>query len=230
MIMTTSRFPYLLFCILFTVSSGARLQGQFRDFQTWWELELKKDLGPSLHLEGELEQRFKNNSLQYSRSLLTLGASYDALDFLTLAGGARTVLVEDAEQRMQVRYRIHFDATGRYELSGFDLSLRGRLQYGFNDFGDFRYFSWNTPVIRSRLKVARHIFGTGFDWFALVESWHGTRDASRWITFALRYSAGIAFEPGFRSRFSLRYILEDEVNMPDPVQLHVLVAGYSYEF
>ncbi len=229
MTMTIKRFTYTLSILLFFITA-VNLQGQVKDFQSWWELELNKKISGRLDLNGEIEQRFKNNSLQYSRTLFTLAASYDLLDYLRLAGGARTVFVTDREQQLHARYRLHLDGLGMYDLSGFDLSFRTRLQYGFDDFIALRYINFNTLVNRNRLKVAHHIFGTRFGWFASVESWHGATRESRWRSFGMRYSAGARFSPNFTSRFSMRYILEDEFNVVNPRQLHVVVLGYEYRF
>lgn len=228
--MTIRRLCFSLSCFLIFSLGAVDLQGQVQDFQTWWELQLNKEISGRLDLSGEIEQRFKNNSLQYSRTLLTLGASYDVLDYLRLAGGARTVFVMDGEQQLHARYRFHLDGTGSYDLSGFDLSLRIRLQYGFDEVLTLKYFSMNALVNRNRLKVAQHIFGTRFGWFASVESWHGSNSESQWLSFAMRYTAGARFSPNFTSRFSLRYILEDEFNVINPRQLHVMVLGYTYRF
>ena len=228
--MTIRRLCFFLSSFLIFSLGAVDLQGQVKDFQTWWELELNKEISSKLDLNGELEQRFKNNSLQYSRTLLTLGASYDVLDYLRLAGGVRTVFVMDGEQQLHARYRGHLDGKGSYDLSGFDLSLRIRLQYGFDEVLALKYFSMNTLVNRNRLKVAQHIFGTRFGWFASVESWHGSNNESQWLTYAMRYTAGARFSPSFASRLSLRYILESEFNMVNPRQLHVVVLGYTYRF
>lgn len=228
--MTIKRHTFPLACFLLVFTGAADLRGQSEDFQTWWELEMNKELTGKLDLNGELEQRFKNNSLQYSRTLITVAASYDVLDYLSLEGGARTIFYMEGEQGLQVRYRLHLDGEGSYDLSGYELSLRVRLQYGFDKLPDFRYISFNGLVNRNRLKVAHHIFGTRFDWFATVESWHGSLIEGYWRTFAMRYSAGIRFSPDFTSRLSLRYLLEQEFNVIAPRCLHVLVFGYTYRF
>jgi hypothetical protein len=227
--MTISYRIYSLFFFLFLFTGFIDLHGQFKDFQTWWELELEKEINGNLALNGELEQRFRNNSLQYASTMATLGVDYKLFDFLSLAGGARATLRMDPEQNMYTVYRVHMDLTGGYDLSGFDLSLRARLQYGFDELMAFRYFGLNSLVNRNRLKVTHHIFGTRFDWFASVESWHGSTNENQWITYAIRYSAGARYSLNFRSRLSLRYILEDEFNAPNPLQVHVLVMGYSYK-
>jgi len=228
--MTIKRPANFLALFLLICFYNTPLRGQVTDFQSWWELELDKKITKKLDLNGEIEQRFKNNSLQYSSSMLTLGASYDLADYFRLAAGARTVFLLDPEQGMETRYRIHLDGTGSHMFSGYDLSLRIRLQYGFDEVSAFRYLSFNSLVNRNRLKVARHISGTRFGWFASVESWHGSNNESRWLSYAIRYSVGSRFSPGFRSSLSLRYILEDEFNVIDPMMLHVLVLGYSYSF
>ena len=122
------------------------------------------------------------------------------------------------------------DGTGRYDLSGFNLSLRIRLQYGFEELLALRYLRFKELVNRNRLKVAHHIYGTRFGWFASVESWHGLTIESQFLTIAMRYSVGARFLPNFTSRFSLRYILEDEFNVINPEQLHVVVMGYTHRF
>lgn len=229
-IMTIRALTYALSFLLLFFIAAADMQGQVKDFQSWWELEFNKEISGRLDLNGEFEQRFKNNSLQYSRTLLTLGASYELFDFLRIGGGVRTTFVMDGEQQLHARYRLNLDGVGMYDLSGFDLSLRLRFQYGFDDFSAFRYINFTTLVNRNRLKVARHIYGTRFGWFASVESWHGSTIESQWRSFAMRYSAGARFSPNFTSRFSLRYILEDEFNVINPRQLHVVVLGYEYRF
>jgi hypothetical protein len=230
MTMTIRRLTYTLSFFLLFFVAAADLQGQVEDFQSWWEFELNKKISDRLDLNGELEQRFKNNSLQYSRTLLTLGASYDFSDYFRLGGGMRTVFVMDGEQQVHTRFRMHMDGTGSYDLSGFDLSLRIRLQYGFEELLVLRYLRFNELVNRNRLKVAHHIYGTRFGWFATVESWHGSTIESQLLTIAMRYSVGARFSPSFTSRFLLRYILEDEFNVINPQQLHVVVLGYSYRF
>jgi hypothetical protein len=227
--MTNSLLKYVLSCFLLFFIGAARLQGQARDFQSWWELELNKKITGRLDLNGEFQQRFRNNSLQYDRSMMTLGASYDVLDYLKLGGAARLALVMDGEQQLQTRYRIHLDASGGYDILGFDLSLRLRFQYGFEDFSALNYFSASTIVERNQLKVQRHIYGTRIDWFASFESFHGSIRQSNWRTYAFRYSAGAKYSLNFRSRLSLRYVLYDELNVPAPQLLNIISAGYAYD-
>ena len=222
-----------IYCTIFIVVAcmgPGDLLGQESDFQSWWEFEFDYSLNKSWQLQGELEQRFKNNSLQYNRTLLTLGAEYDPTNWLSLGGAGRVVFVADQEGQIHPRYRIHLDATGSYKLSGFNFSFRTRLQYGFEDILVFADLKENSLVSRNRLKVRYHFFGTKFRCFAALESWHNLSKLPDPAFNHMRYQAGLSYDLNFRSRFSLRYIFEDEFNVKNPDKLHILAAGYSHSF
>ena len=228
--MTTKQGIYTLIFTAVSLLGPGDLLGQRSDFQSWWEFEFDRSVSSSLQLKGELEQRFKSNSLQFSRTLLTLGVEYDATKWLSLGGGARIIFVMDGEGQLHPRYRVHFNATGFYDLSVFTFSLRTRLQYGFEDVIYFGDLSLNSLISRNRLKVAQHIFGTKFGWFASLESWHYLSELPGTVFLNMRYVAGVRFDMNFKSQFNLRYIFEDEFNVTNPRQLHIVVAGYSHSF
>jgi len=219
-----------LFLLLILITMLPRLQGQQKDFQTWWELDLHRDLSGGFTLSAELEQRFRNNSLQYDRTLITLAGSYAINSYVDLEAGFRGVAVMDPEQRMQSKFRGHLDATGRYGVAGMDLSLRVRFQYGFDDILYLGYFRLNNLVNRNRLKLEYHLFGTRFNLFGTVESWHLLNDVPSRLTYKMRYSCGLEYSLNFASRFKVRYILEDEFNVAAPLQSHVLLFGYRRDF
>lgn len=226
--MTISKGLYTLLFSLIILSCPGNLSGQDSDFQSWWEFELDRSLGKSWQLEGELEQRFKNNSLQYNRTLLTLGVEYDAIKWLNLGGAARMALVADNEGLVHPRYRIHVDAGSSYKFSGFTLWLRSRLQYGFEDFLFLDQIQENTLVYRTRLKTQYHFFGTKFRSFVSLESWYYISELPDKAFRNMRYVAGLSYSLNVSSRFTLRYIFEDEFNVNNPDKLHVLVAGFAH--
>lgn len=226
--MTTRKILYNMVFTLFILSCWGKLWGQVSDFQSWWEFKLDRSLGKSWQVRGELEQRFKNNSQQYNRSLITLGAEYDAIRWLNLGGAARMALVADKEGLVHPKFRIHTDATGRYKAAGLTLGLRSRLQYGFQDFLLFNQLKENSLVYRTRLKAQYHFFGSKFRSFVSLESWYYISELPDKAFRNMRYAAGLSYSLNVSSRFSLRYIFEDEFHVRNPDKLHVLVAGYSY--
>lgn len=213
--------------ILLALFASGDLLGQQKDFLTWFEAEFKKGLNKKLDLSVEIEQRFKNNSLSYDRSLITLMTDYDFTDYFKAAGGVRALLTTDDKQNLHARYRLHLDATGSYPVWNIDLSLRIRLQYGIEDLGRIAYSSSNNLVNRYRIKAGYHIFGTRIGIFGSLESMHLLSGNPARNFYKMRYSAGAQYALNFQSEFSLRYILEDEFNVVNPLQSHILVFGYS---
>ncbi len=221
------RHTLLLLTFLFMLPRV--LPGQQKDFQTWWELDLHRDLSGGFELAAELEQRFSNNSLQYDRTLLTVTGNYTLNRYFGLEAGVRAAAVRDLERRMQSRFRAHGDAIGRYEFRGVELSLRMRFQYGFDDIislGDFRD---NNMVNRNRLKLEHHIFGTRITLFGSMESWHLLNGFPSLLTYKMKYSGGLEYGLNFQSRLTIRYILEDEFNVKNPRQLYILLLGYRHD-
>jgi hypothetical protein len=104
------------------------------------------------------------------------------------------------------------------------------LQYGFEDILVFAQLRENNLVSRNRLKVRYHFFGTKFRCFAALESWHNLSNLPDPAFNHMRYQAGLSYDLSFRSRFSLRYMFEDEFNVRNPDKLHILLAGYAHSF
>jgi hypothetical protein len=229
--MTTNKqsgvFQLIFIFILFL--SAPVLYGQQKDFGSWWEFEMDGRLKNNIKLSGELEQRFKENSLQFDRTLLTLGGEYNVLDYLNLAVGIRTIFITDPESRLHTRFRIHTDATGFYDFDRTELSFRLRFQYGFEDIFFIGYFSENNFVSRQRIKVAHDFFGTRLGIFGSLENWIRFDDRYGRPLYKIRLVAGTQYNLGRQSRISLRYIFENEFNSVNPLQIHVLAMGYSYK-
>jgi hypothetical protein len=217
----------LLMAVLLCIN-GNGLLGQKKDFQSWYEAGVKMGPVRGVDLSAEIEQRFKSNSTQYDRTLLTLAASYGLNRYMDVSGGVRMLMVADRELHLEPRYRVHADASGGYTLGDVDLTLRVRFQYGFEEFIYFNDFHSSPFVNRNRLKADYHIFGTRFGLFASLESWGLFASNDGRFFKRMRYSAGTSYAINFRSELSLRYLLEDEFNQANPLQSHILVLGFAY--
>ena len=221
---------YQLLCFFVLLLTAMESHGQQKDFGSWWEIQMSGRLENKLNLTGEVEQRLKENSLQFDRTLLTLGADYNVLDYLNLAAGFRTIFITDPESRLHTRYRIHTDATGHYELNRTDLSFRLRFQYGLEDILYIGYFSENNFMSRQRFKVTHDFYGTRLGAYGSMENWIRFSDRFGRPFYKLRLVAGVKYNLSRQSKISLRYIFENEYNRVNPFQIHVLAAGYAYRF
>jgi len=223
MIKARTFYCYLFFLALFASSD---LHGQTKDFMTWYEAEFDMDLNKKMDLSAEIEQRFRNNSMSYDRTLLTFMTRYDITDFLDVAGGVRAFLTTDEERKLETKYRLHLDARGSHSLGGVDLSLRIRMHYGIDNLNEIDLISSNNLFYRNRLEADYHIFGTRMGVFASVESYHLLSGNPPRRFNKMRYKVGTNYALNLKSELSLRYMLEDEFNVVDPLQAHILVFGY----
>jgi hypothetical protein len=221
---------FQLICFFGLMLAAKGLFGQQKDFGSWWEFEMSGRFKNDLKLSGELEQRFKENSLQFDRTLLTVAGDYDVTDYLNLTAGIRTIFITDPESRIYTRFRLHTDATGHYDFDRTELSFRLRFQYGFDDIFFIGYFSENNFVSRQRIKVAHDFFGTRLGIFSSLENWIRFTDRYGRPLYKIRWVAGTQYNLGRQSRIRLRYIFESEFNSVNPLQIHVLAFGYTYSF
>ncbi len=226
--MTIRSLKYTFSFFILILPGVVELFGQQKDFNTWYEFEIDKGLNNGIDLSLEVEQRFKNNSLQYDRTQLTLVGEYDITNYFSTDVGFRALLTTDRDLQLQRRYRMHVDATGSHSISVFDFSFRLRMQYGFDDYIFEGDLIDNNLVNRNRLKVEHHLFGSRLGFFATIESSHVISGNPDRLFYKMRYSAGAEYSLNFRSGFLVRYILEDEINVVYPLQSHILVFGYSY--
>lgn len=220
----------LILCLLLCVTAGVSLHAQQKDFQSWYKAELKAGLKNGVSVWGELGQRFRNNSLQYDRSYVSLGASYNSSDYLKIGGGMRFLMASNKEGIISPKYRVHADATGKYAIGDVDLSLRMKVQYGFEEFLYFTDIQDNVFAGRARLKADYHVYGTRINLFATLEPWGLFNNLDGRFLKKVRYSAGATYSLGFNSELGLRYILEDEINQTNPLQSHIIALGYYLKF
>ena len=227
---TIRRTRTFIFIFFILIPAGDCLYGQRKDFQSRFEAELDKGLRNGVNLSAEIGQRLKGNSLQYDRSLVTLAGAYDFGDHLSAAAGVRMLMVSDREMNIRPRYRFHVDGTGRYALSGLDLSFRVRLQYGFEEFLYLTDLLQDHFMGRFRLKAAYHLFGTRIGLFTYGESWGLFSKHNERFFKQMRYAAGASYSLNFRSEINLSYLFEDEFNQVNPLRSHIMVLGFAYSF
>lgn len=215
-------------CIITCLSLPGLVHGQDRDYQSWYELELDYGFRNGIDLGAELGQRFRDNFLQYDRTLVTVTADYDLNPYLRVGGGVRALLRANREFELRPGYRVQADIRARKEWSRTEISLRNRLQYGFDEFMLLHDFGENNLADRTRFRLDHRFFGSRISLSGSLESWFALTGRSGRKFYKVRYSAGMEYMIDFRSDLSLRYILEDEVNVSNPLRAHILVLGYSY--
>lgn len=208
------------FFILFSIHAS----GQNQDFQSRAGFELSMDLTKDMEASLELGQRFKDNSLRYDRSLITGAIKYDLPKGFSVGAGARYLLVQNSVQMLESRYRFNGDLNYRWKISSFQVKLRDRIQYGFDDITSYVNFG-NKLTNRSRVGVSYNIFGMPISVFTSFEIYLVLNDPTNAAYSLNKVMAGMNWELPKNLNLKLYYLLEDEVNTRYPQQAHIIVAA-----
>ncbi len=197
------------------------LTGQ--DFQTRASFEVAMDLTKDLEGSLELGQRFKYNSTAYDRSLLTAAVKYDLPKGFSIGAGARYLLVED-EGYIESRYRFHGDVNYRWKMSSFQIKVRDRIQYGFDDISSYVSFG-NKLTNRTRAGVQYDIFGIPISFYSSFEVYLVLNDPRNAPYSLNKVIAGMSWDLPKKLNLKMYYLLEAEVNRAYPQKAHIIVAA-----
>lgn len=206
-----------------------KAEGQEQDFRTWWEVDLSKDITNDLQASLDFSQRFRANSLQYDRSLLTASLQYELFKNFDIDGGYRFYLLQDNQFQMVTKYRIHGDISYSVGIEEFKIQLRERVQYGFEDFQTINELTSNKTTNRNKVTLEYDLFGSPLTFFGVYEIFTDISNFSAIEISDHRLKLGIEYALTFKSQLKLSYIFDKEVNKSNPLTAHVIVVGFGYD-
>lgn len=206
-----------------------KADGQYQDFRSWWDVDVSKDLTKDLQASLDFSQRFKSNSLRYDRSLLTAGLEYEIFKNFEVEAGYRFYLLQDDRMQLSTKYRINGDVSYAVELEDFEVQLRERLQYGFDDLRTIEEYALNKLTNRNKLTLEYDLFGSPITFFGSYELFTDISNRSSIEISDHRFELGIQYALSFKSDIEISYMLDKEVNTPNPLTAHVIVIGFGYD-
>lgn len=208
----------LILVALATLFSNLKLTAQSENFNTWIELEFKKEvlnnLSFSLSPEIRLEDQFKVNEFLFQGKL-----EYKIFKFLEFNGAYR-INTEVKKKGNETYYRWAFDAQAKQDIARFEAMARGRLT-NYTDSGD------ESPgnYFRPRLKLKYDIRGNKIEPFVSYELFRNMTEA-QWHKY--RIDAGFTRNLGDIHRIGMRYRLHNYFT--DKNSVHILGIEYRMEF
>lgn len=217
----------LVIFLLFLIPRKA--EGQYQDFRTWWEVDISKDITNDLQASLDFGQRFRANSLQYDRSLLTAGLQYELFKDFDIDAGYRFYLLQDDQLQLATKYRIHGDVSYSVDIEAFTIQLRERVQYGFNDFSTIEEFAFNKLTNRNKLTLEYDLFGSPVTFIGAYEIFTDISNIPAIEISDHRIKLGIDYALSFRSQLNFTYLVDKEANETNPLTAHVIVIGFGYD-
>lgn len=201
-------------------------RAQQKDFQVWPSAGLNFDLPRKFRAMVEEEIRLKENCTQLDRQINSFGAGYRINKFARVAVYYRLESKQDHPGLYNWRQGVYGDLSLKYSTGRLSFDYRARLQSAKvefnrqNDRSDKRLTqrhkagcTYNVPDIPLELSAEGELFCKSGNGYPLS---------------AYRLWAGIAWKPGKVHEFALKYGIDREVQVADPLTAYILALDYTF--
>jgi len=205
------------------------LSGQVTDFQTALEARLVKEFKSDIDLDLSLEQRFRENSLQYDRTMTTLEGSYKLGKGFSVGSGARWVVMKNTRLELVNRFRLHADLSYKVPVKPVSVSLRSMLQYGFDEQVLRKEPDLASLYDRNRIELGYHFFGTKISIQTGYELYTQLVNRERVVFCRSKTTAGVVYDFNRHSSLSFSWLYDREFNKADPQRAHMTGLSYTYK-
>jgi hypothetical protein len=202
---------------------------QQTDFQFWPQVQVGYNLSAKFKISLEEEVRLRENASQIKKELTDLGITYKVNKFLRLC----------VKYRLELNYRNPDTRAWQSGLYG-DILLRGKLQRFQFDYR-MRFQSAKIESISevsslNQLLTNRHKAGVSYDIKGIplvpeieAEIFIPISKQDPLIIEEYRLWAGLAYNINKKNEISLKFGVQQEVNVKDPWRAYILGVGYSLD-
>ena len=205
------------------------LSGQVTDFQTAWEARLAKGFKSGRNLGLSIEQRFRENSNLYDRTMATLEGSYKLAKEFDIDAGARWIIMKNSCLQLENRFRLHADLNYKTALKPVSVSLRTMVQYGFDEQVLRKEPNLLKLYDRNRIELGYHFFGTKWSVLAGYELYTQLFNREGVAFCRSKTTAGVSYDINHRSSLNLTWLYDREFNQANPQHAHMPTLSYSYK-
>ena len=201
------------------------VHGQDRDFRSWNDISVEKELTDDIDLQAEIGLRLDRNATSLDEHLYELELQYKGIKDYDLSAGYRFSMKKDLNYFERI-HRWSIDGQLEKEAGAFDLDLRTRLQLEYFPASPLedRYEHY----LRNRITVEYKIDDWPADPYLAFEHFVPLNNKPFTITDKNRYLIGteIDLDKGFELDISYRYQRHYD-DMPE--YDYILSLGLKYE-
>ncbi|HNX43962.1 MAG TPA: DUF2490 domain-containing protein [Bacteroidales bacterium] len=223
-----NRFALLL--ILFLPFIPGYLSAQTNDAQLWMGVNLEKKLTPEFSLYFAEELRMNENITEAGTIFSDLGLGYSITPGLKVSANYRFISKRRIDDSYSMRHRYYFDLSYRHKFMPLILSVRARYQSQYTDILSSEDGKIPENYERTRLKLG---FDTGkaFEPYLTTEAFIPVgKQYDSPVIDCMRYTAGMEYKFYNRHSIDAWYMIQHEMNVPDPETDFVIGLGYSFVF
>jgi len=222
-------FYFILLSSLLAVLPLNQLNGQQNDFQFWPSVKVNLGLMKNLKIHAEQEVRLHENASRINRQVNDIGLSYRLNKYLK--AGIFYRLEADWKNADDYAWRngLYSDISFKYDVKRVSLGYRLRLQSSKVErnvedaalFNGFRH--------RHKLSAEYDIKGIPLVPFIETEMFVDYAPGKKSEIVGNRSWIGLGYEVNKIHTFSLKYGIDQEINVSDPLRAYIVALGYSLD-
>lgn len=200
--------------------------GQYTDAGFWTGIDASYDYSKRLSFKGELQTRFAQMFSRYNTAIFDLGGDYELNDYFRFGAAYRFGHRLRHDDRQDFRHRFNTDLRLRLRSDRFKYDFRIRYQAGRRN-TDERIAALR-EAIRYKARVKTKIMKKT-DGGIAFEIFQGRRDGHYRIT-DWRVKFEIDRKLKKRQYINFGYLIQSEVNRPDPLMEHMIFVNYEFGY
>jgi hypothetical protein len=233
MMMTTSAYNYMMrkfrFYLIpvFVLMMGMpSVRAQQKDFQLWPSANINMNLTKRFRVMVEEEVRLKENCTQMDKQINDLGISYKINKYFRASFYYRVMASWRRPDDYNWKNGLYGDLAFRYNAGRFLLGYRFRYQSARTAFNKGEDVLSGNMVNRHKFTVGYNIKNMPLVPFVEEELFFqsdghqmGMNDYRTWI--------GLTYAPGKVHEFSLKYGIDQQRLVADPVTAYIIALNYT---
>ena len=216
---------FFLFFIVFlshTISSQRRLS------LAWVDLSISKKFSKKLDVSLGMTNRIGDLGLQTNFSQFSV--KYKLSDWIKPSIDYRLVINRQENGAYQFSNRLNSNIQFSKELKRFDFGLRFRYQYSFSKLVSQQNDPEFDLAYRFRPSISYDIKNSIISPTMSVEYFYNPENSTLGNRFTkTRYILGFDLELKGSHELTFAYILDQQINLPDPLQKHIVSISYNYK-
>lgn len=220
---------FLLFIVL-TLPISKMGNAQTTDFRLKASLKIQKVFIKKITASIEYEHRFDNYLTTFDQALIEPSISFDIIKPLCIGAEWRFMADQDIIRRISYKQRGAFFIRYKKTIGDFEFKFRTAIQYGFDDLTNYSSNNRKKLINRNYFSADYNWFGSRVTPFAGYEFFYHINTPNGGIINQWRLKIGCGYQISKSSDIYLNYIFENEFNIANPVDAHVIGFGYSFKF
>jgi len=225
-IFMTKKTPVSLFIFIFLLICTPAMQAQQKDFQFWPSAKIDLELNKNLKVMLEEEVRLKENCTQMERQINDLGIGYKFNKYFRAALFYRIEANWKTPDYYRWKQGLYADMAFKHTTGRFLLGYRLRLQSSRIEFNSNEDNLLSNFVNRHKFTLAYNIKNKPLTPFAEEELFLNSVDHQMEM-INNRTWLGITYTPGKIHEFSLKYGIDHERLVADPLTSFIIAFNYT---